>query len=72
MLWIAHLLSNVLHQRYDCSRSTKNCRNAKNKNMILKCTLKTHFVHWKSVRAIKSFLETRSEGLESSERVGEL
>ncbi len=72
MLWIAHIQSNILHQRYDCSQSTKNPLNAKNKNMILKCTSKTNFVHWKSWWAIKSFSETRSEDFETSERVSEL
>ena len=62
----------MLHQRHDCFRFTKKSRNAENKNMILKCTSKTNFVHWKSLWAIKSFLETRSEDFETSERVGEL
>jgi hypothetical protein len=61
-----------LHQRHGCFRFTKNPRNAQNKNMILRCTSKTNFVHWRSLWAIKSFLETRSEGFETSERVDEL
>jgi len=43
----------------------------KNRTMIRKWTQNINFVQLKNLLALKSFLETHSEGLEALENVGE-